>query len=299
MSAPYLCLVSEVAIVVHGGAGRWPEDAHERARAGVEHAVKAGHEVLQQGGNALAAVQAAVIVLEDDPVFNAGRGAALDERGFIAHDASIMRGADRAAGAVAALKGIRNPVVAARTVLEEGRHVMLVGESAGLYAREAGLDTAPEAWFRTEERRQAYERGDDARGGTVGAVARDATGGVAAATSTGGSSGKHPGRVGDSPLVAAGTWADDATAAISCTGDGEAIIRIALAHEIDALMRHAGLGLEEACRRALAGLDGLGTAGLIAVGADGGIAAPFTTPAMPRGWRIGDGPIGFAVGADA
>ena len=290
--------VTDVAIVVHGGAGKWPEGAHERARAGVERAIAAGHDVLTQGGDALAAVQAAVIVLEDDPVFNAGRGAALDERGFIAHDASIMRGADRAAGAVAAIKGIRNPVVAARAVLEEGRHVMLVGESAGLYARQAGLDTAPEAWFRTEERRQAFERGDDERGGTVGAVARDAHGRVAAATSTGGSSGKHPGRVGDSPLVAAGTWADDATAAISCTGDGEAIIRSALAHEIDALMRHAGLPLEQACERALAGLNHLGTAGLIAVGAQGGVATPFTTPAMPRGWRVGDGPIGFAVGPD-
>ncbi len=131
---------------------------------------------------------------------------------------------------------------------------MLVGESAGTFARDAGLDTAPEAWFRTEERRLAFEAGDDSRGGTVGAVARDAQGRVAAATSTGGSAGKHPARVGDSPLIAAGTWADDATAAISCTGDGEAIIRIALAHEIDALMRHAGLPLAEACDRALAGL---------------------------------------------
>ena len=289
--------MNEVAIVVHGGAGRWPEEAHERAREGVERAVRAGHAVLEAGGDALSAVQAAVIVLEDDPVFNAGRGAVLDERGFIAHDAAVMRGADRAAGAVAAIKGIRNPVTAARTVLDEGRHVMLVGESAGLYARQAGLVTAPEAWFRTEERRQAFERGDDERGGTVGAVARDAAGGMAAATSTGGSSGKHPGRVGDSPLVAAGTWADDATAAISCTGDGEAIIRVALAHEIDALIRHAGLSLAEACERALAGLEHLGTAGLIAVGADG-IAAPFTTPAMPRGWRVGDGPISFALGPD-
>jgi beta-aspartyl-peptidase (threonine type) len=286
--------VNEVAIVVHGGAGRWPEEAHERAREGVERAVRAGHAVLEAGGDALSAVQAAVIVLEDDPVFNAGRGAVLDERGFIAHDAAVMRGADRAAGAVAAIKGIRNPVTAARTVLDEGRHVMLVGESAGLYARQAGLVTAPEAWFRTEERRQAFERGDDERGGTVGAVARDAGGGMAAATSTGGSSGKHPGRVGDSPLVAAGTWADDATAAISCTGDGEAIIRVALAHEIDALMRHAGLSLAEACGRALAGLEHLGTAGVIAVGADG-IAAPFTTPAMPRGWRVGDGPVEIAI----
>lgn len=286
--------MSEVAIVVHGGAGNWPEHAHGRAEEGVRKAVEAGHEVLASGGDALAAVQAAVVVLEDDPVFNAGRGAVLNERGFVAHDASIMRGTDRAAGAVAALRGIRNPVIAARTVLEEGRHVMLVGESAGAYAREAGLATAPEAWFRTEERRDAFERGDDERQGTVGAVARDASGSVAAATSTGGSSGKHPGRVGDSPLVAAGTWADDATAAISCTGDGEAIIRVALAHEIDALMRHAGLPLQEACERALRGLGHLGTAGLIALGADT-FATPFTTPAMPRGWRVGDGPVGYAL----
>ncbi len=290
--------VTEVAIVVHGGAGVWPEDSHERARDGVERALEAGHAVLAGGADALAAVQAAVVVLEDDPVFNAGRGSALDERGFVATDASVMRGADRAAGAVAALRGIRNPVLAARAVLDEGRHVLLVGEAAGLYARDAGLATAPENWFRTDERRRAFERGDAARGGTVGAVARDARGGVAAATSTGGSSRKHPGRVGDSPLPAAGTWADDRTAAISCTGDGEAIMRIALAHEIDALMRLAGLSLADACERALAALAPLGTGGLIALGADGTVAMPFTTPAMPRGRRVGDGPILVAVGPD-
>jgi isoaspartyl peptidase/L-asparaginase-like protein (Ntn-hydrolase superfamily) len=287
----------DVAIVVHGGAGKWPEDAYGRAGEGVQRAVQAGHAVLAAGGDALAAVQAAVIVLEDDPVFNAGRGAALNELGAIAHDASIMRGSDRAAGAVAALTGIRNPVRAARAVLDEGRHVMLVGDSAGAYAREAGLATEPDAWVHTPERQLAHRAGDDSRGGTVGAVARDARGGFAAATSTGGSSGKHPGRVGDSPLLAAGTWADDGTAAISCTGDGEAIMRVALAHEVDALMRHAGLPLAEACERALAGLADLGTAGLIAVGA-GGIATPFTTPAMPRAWRIGNGPVNAAVGPD-
>jgi len=273
--------------VVHGGAGRWPEAARPRAEEGIRRAVAAGHAVLERGGDALEAVQAAVVVLEDDPVFNAGRGAVLTERGSIAHDAAIMRGSDRAAGAVAAIRGIRNPVSAARAVLDEGRHVMLAGEPAALYARERGLDTAPEAWFRTRE------PGDVDRGGTVGAVARDRTGAMAAATSTGGSSGKHPGRIGDSPLVAAGTWADDATAAISCTGDGEAIIRTALAHEIDALMRHADLPLAHACERALQGLAHLGTAGLIALGADG-FAAPFTTPAMPHGWRLGDGPTGYA-----
>ena len=283
----------EVAIVVHGGAGNWPEEEHDPARAGVELAVAAGYAVLAEGGDALAAAQAAVVVLEDDPLFNAGRGAVLDERGFVLLDASVMRGSDRAAGAVAALRGIRNPVRAARAVLDEGRHVMLVGEPAGVFAREAGLDTAPEAWFRTAKRERAFDRG-----GTVGAVARDSRGGVAAATSTGGTSGKHPGRVGDSPLVGAGTWADDATAAISCTGDGEAIIRNALAHEIDALMRHAGLPLAEACERALAGLAPFGTGGLIAVGAGGGVAAPFTTAGMPRGWRVGEGPIHTAVEPD-
>jgi beta-aspartyl-peptidase (threonine type) len=290
--------MTDVAIVVHGGAGKWLDAAHGLALDGVRRAVEAGHAVLAGGGEALTAVEAAVIVLEDDPLFNAGRGAALNERGSVSLDASIMRGADRAAGSVAALRGIRNPVQAARAVLDEGRHVMLAGESAGTYAREAGLETAPEAWFRSEERRQAFEARDDSRGGTVGAVARDGRGRVAAATSTGGSSGKHPGRIGDSALIAVGTWADDATAAISCTGDGEAIIRVALAHEIDALMRHARLSLAEACDRALAGLASLGTAGLIAVGAAGELAVPFTTPAMPRGFRVADGPIVAAVGPD-
>ena len=276
--------------MVHGGAGNWREETHDAGREGVERAVEAGFAVLADGGDALDAVQAAVIVLEDDPVFNAGRGAVLDERGFVLLDASVMRGADRAAGAVAAIRGIRNPVLAARAVLEEGRHVMLVGEEAAKFAREAGLDTAPEAWFRTVERQSAFEGG-----GTVGAVARDARGGVAAATSTGGTNGKHPGRVGDSPIIGAGTWADDATAAISCTGDGEAVMRNALAHEIDALVRHAGLALEEACERALARLSGFGTAGLIAVGADGAITTPFTTAAMPRAWRTGDGSTTVAI----
>lgn len=143
--------MTEVAIVVHGVAGAWPEEAHGRALTGVERAVEAGHAVLAGGGDALAA-GAAVVVLEDDAVFNAGRGAALSERGFVLLDASVMRGADRAAGAAAALRGIRNPVCAARAVLDGGRHVLLVGEPAWTFARDAGLETAPEAWFRTDER---------------------------------------------------------------------------------------------------------------------------------------------------
>ncbi|MDA0185467.1 isoaspartyl peptidase/L-asparaginase [Solirubrobacter phytolaccae] len=277
-------------MVVHGGAGSWRPEHRDRALDGVQRAVDAGHTVLEQGGAALSAVEAAVVVLEDDPIFNAGRGAVLDERGTILHDASLMRGADRAAGAVAAITGIRNPVSAARAVLDEGRHVMLVGDQASRFAREQGLDTEPDDWFHTPERVEQ-------RGNTVGAVALDARGGVAAATSTGGTSRKHPGRVGDSSLIAAGTWADDRTVAISCTGDGEAIIRTALAHEIDALMRHAGLPVAAAAERALAQLGPFGTGGLIAVGADGSVAAPFTTAGMPRAWRIGNHPTIAAIDA--
>ena len=276
-----------IAIVVHGGAGNWRPERRAAALAGVRLAVDEGHAVLAAGGDALSAVEAAVIVLEDDPVFNAGRGGALDERGQAIHDAAMMRGADRAAGAVAALSGIKNPVRAAREVLEEGRHVLLVGEPAGAFARAAGLETAPGEYFVTDHRRHEH--------GTVGAVARDARGALAVATSTGGIDGKHPGRVGDSPLIALGTWADDATAAISCTGDGEAIIRTALAHEIDALMRHAGLPLAQAADRALAAMRAYGVGGVIALGADGAFATPFTAEAMPRAWRIGDGPAEAAI----
>jgi beta-aspartyl-peptidase (threonine type) len=277
-----------ITIVVHGGAGAWRHELYDAALDGVRRATDAGHTVLAAGGDALSAVQAAVVVLEDDPVFNAGRGGALDENGAAIHDAAVMRGADRAAGAVASITGIKNPVRAARAVLEEGRHVLLVGEPAGAFARAAGLETAPGEYFVTERRLRRLH-------GTVGAVALDAHGTLAAATSTGGIDGKHPGRVGDSPLIALGTWADDATAAISCTGDGEAIIRTALAHEIDALIRHAGLPLAEAADRALDAMRAYGHGGLIALGADGTVVTPFTAAAMPRAWRVGDAPAEAAI----
>jgi isoaspartyl peptidase/L-asparaginase-like protein (Ntn-hydrolase superfamily) len=282
--------MSEPAIAVHGGAGLWPAERHAAARAGTARAVAAGFALLAAGGVALDAVQAAVVVLEDDPTFNAGHGAALTEEGGVELDAAIMRGSDRAAGAVAALRGIRHPVLAARAVLEEGRHVLLAGEAAATWARAAGVPPAPEAWLATPAQRAP------AGEGTVGAVARDARGGLAAATSTGGMTGQRPGRVGDSPLVAAGTWADDATAAVSCTGTGEAIIRAALAHEVDALMRHGGRTLAEAGAEAVAALGRYGgDGGLIAVAADGG------SPGMARGWRAGDGPVvtGVWPGDDA
>jgi L-asparaginase / beta-aspartyl-peptidase len=290
--------MDEIAIVVHGGAGGLPRDAArvDRMRAGAAAAVEAGHAVLAGGGTSLEAVEAAVVVLEDDPDFNAGRGAALTEYGRVELDASIMEGTSRAAGAVAAVRGVRNPIRAARAVLEEGRHVLLVGAPAIEFAATAGLDFESETWFVTERERLALASAAEPARGTVGAVARDAQGCLAAATSTGGVSGQRLGRVGDSPLIGAGTWADDATVAVSCTGHGESIVRSALAHEVDALLRHRGLGLEDACAIAIDGLGRWGQdGGLIAVSSHGEVAAKFSSAAMTRGWRVGDGPVVTAV----
>jgi isoaspartyl peptidase/L-asparaginase-like protein (Ntn-hydrolase superfamily) len=252
--------------------------------------VAAGFDVLARGGSALDAVQAAVVVLEDDATFNAGHGAALTDEGGVELDAAIMRGTDRAAGAVAALRGIRHPILAARAVLEEGRHVLLAGEAGAAWARATGVPEASEGWLATPARKR------DASQGTVGAVARDARGGLAAATSTGGMTGQRPGRVGDSPLVGAGTWADDETAAVSCTGTGEAIIRAALAHEVDALIRHGGRTVAQAGAEAVAALARYGgDGGLVAVARQGDVAAPFSSRAMARAWRVGDGAVVTAV----
>jgi len=294
--------MDEIAIVVHGGAGGSISDPEraERMRAGAAAAVEAGHAVLAAGGAALDAVEAAVVVLEDDPEFNAGRGAALTEYGRVELDASIMDGATRGAGAVAAVRGVRNPIRAARAVLAEGRHVLLVGPPAIEFAATAGLEFESEVWFVTERERTALTRlkeGDAAGArGTVGAVARDAEGRLAAATSTGGVSGQRLGRVGDSPLIGAGTWADDGVA-VSCTGHGESIIRSALAHEVHALLRHRGLSLEEACTTGLESVARFGgDGGVIAVTAHGEVSATFNSEAMTRGWRVGDGPAVTAVG---
>jgi L-asparaginase / beta-aspartyl-peptidase len=294
--------MDEIAIVVHGGAGGSISDPEraDRMRAGAAAAVEAGHAVLASGGAALEAVEAAVVVLEDDPEFNAGRGAALTEYGRVELDASIMEGSTRAAGAVAAVRGVRNPVRAARAVLDDGRHVLLVGPPAIEFAATAGLQFESETWFVTERERAALARlkESDAAGarGTVGAVARDAEGRLAAATSTGGVSGQRLGRVGDSPLIGAGTWADE-TVAVSCTGHGESIIRTALAHEVHALLRHRELGLQRACVEAIQSLARLGgDGGLIAVTADGDVAATFNSAAMTRGWCVGEGPVVTAIG---
>lgn len=310
---------SRFTLAVHGGAGTISQDrlTPERAaacRAGLAAALRAGGAVLADGGSALDAVMAAVVALEDDPLFNAGRGAVFTEAGAQEMDAAIMDGRNRAAGAVAGIFGPRNPVRAARLVMERTPHVMLIGEGAIALCRAHGLPFAEAGWFHTEARWRALEAmrarraaglgdGEDQalRHGTVGAVARDRHGHLAAATSTGGMTGKAPGRVGDSPVIGAGTWADDATCAVSGTGHGEVFIRYAAGHEIDARMRWGGQTLSQAAEAVvhdvLAPNDGSG--GLIAVDASGHAVLPFNSEGMYRGLLCEDGVPCVAIHREA
>ena len=271
---------------MHGGAGR--EGVEERAprRAGLARAAEAGWEVLARGGSALEAVVEAVVVLEDDPHFNAGLGSLLTVDGTLEMDASVMAGETLAAGAVGAVSGVPNPVRLARAVLAEGREVLLVGEAAAALGERHGLPRcAPEALV-TEEARRRWRERRPPTGETVGAVARDGTGHLAAATSTGGVTGKRSGRVGDSAVIGAGTYADDRLGAGSATGPGEAIIRLCL---VRSALELTGRGLDPAwvAQQALAELARrLGAAaGLILVDVAGRVGIAHTTEAMAAAWR--------------
>jgi L-asparaginase / beta-aspartyl-peptidase len=274
------------SLALHGGAGgRVDELARAPYEQGLLAAYRAGWQVLAAGGGSLDAVCASVEVLENDPVFNAGRGAALTASGHAELDASVMTGAGLA-GAVAASKYARNPVRLARAVMEHTEHVLIVDPDAE-FAERYGVEVVERDYFITEPRRQQLDRvltgrGVAARHGTVGAVARDAGGRVAAATSTGGMTGQADGRVGDSPIVGAGVYARDGVVAISCTGDGEAFIRGVVAHDIAARIRYAGAGLAEAVRGTFAEeLTQRGaTGGLVAVGGDGRIVVAHNSPAI-------------------
>jgi beta-aspartyl-peptidase (threonine type) len=285
------------AIAIHGGAGTLSLDdlsvsATRPYREGLERALGAGLALLENGGAALDAVVAAVQVLEQDPLFNAGRGAVLAADGSVELDASIMDGRDLRAGAVAAIRHVRSPIDLARRVMERSGHVMLVGVGAEEFALEQGVELVPNAYFVTERRRAELQRilagqslpGREDLMGTVGAVALDEHGGLAAATSTGGTAGKRWGRVGDSPLIGAGTYAANDACAVSATGHGEYFIRAAVAHEIASLVRYRGLDViaaaDEVVMQQLVRLGGSG--GVIAVGRDGRIAMPFNSPGMLR-----------------
>lgn len=287
-------------LLVHGGAGAMTRDgrpprAEDPMRQALRAALRRGQAVLLRRGSAVDAVTEAVSELESAEVFNAGRGSVLTSAGTVEMDASIMRGSDRAAGAVACVRRIAHPIEAARVLLEQGRHVLLVGPAADAHAEQAGLEMVAPEDLVTPARRRAFEEGrdlpldrDGSGTGTVGSVALDTSGHLAAATSTGGISRQAPGRVGDSPILGAGTWADDRSCAVSATGDGERIMRSLLAHRVDAWIRIGGRDLTEACRLALLNTASLGGhAGCIAIDRGGRVALPFHTEGMARGIAVG------------
>lgn len=288
-------------LAIHGGAGPAPRDEIHGAAcrpgqaAGLGAALRAGLAVLADGGPALDAVIAAVMVLEDDEHWNSGRGSALTAAETVEMDAAVADGRDRRIGGVACVTGVRHPVLAARAVMDDGRHVLLSGAGAEAFARGAGLAFEQPEWFITDRRRQALATWLESAG-TVGAVARDAAGHLAAATSTGGRNGQLPGRIGDSPIPGAGTWADDAGCAVSATGIGEAFLRSAFAHEVDARLRLEGVDLATACQEALAAVTAAsGNGGCIAVTGEGPPVMPFTTDLMHRGWAEVGGPLWVAA----
>ena len=293
-------------LVIHGGAGtiergKMSAEREQEYRAALKRSLIAGYEILKRGGSSLDATEAAVRVLEDDPHFNAGKGAVFTNAGTNELDAAIMDGKTLRAGAVASLKHIKNPISLARLVMEKSGYVMMDGEGAEAFAAANGVELVDQKYFYTEERWQALQKmketeksggvggkkfivTDQDRHGTVGAVALDKNGNLAAATSTGGTTNKKIGRVGDSPIIGGGTYATNTTCAVSATGDGEYFIRSVVAHDISALMEYRGMKLQEAAQMVLDKVAKIGgTGGLIAIDHDGNIALPFNTSGMYRG----------------
>ena len=308
-----------IAIAIHGGAGTIERDqmSDEREaaiRAALEQAVRQGHGILVEGGSSMDAVTAAIQVLEDAPEFNAGRGAVLTNVETVEMDASIMDGATLNAGAVASVRGLRHPILAARKVFSDSPHVMLIGEGAEDFARARDLEFKDDDWFITDFRLQQLRdiqarEADEGQASTqlsedwfstVGAVAVDSHGNLAAGTSTGGMSNKRWGRVGDSPIIGAGTYADNRSCAVSGTGHGEFFIRHVVAYDICARMSHAGLSLEQAADQVVNDVlvDAGGDGGVIAVDAQGNVAMPFNTAGMYRAAIRTDGSVEISIYAD-
>ncbi|MDX3806917.1 isoaspartyl peptidase/L-asparaginase family protein [Bosea thiooxidans] len=306
-----------LALAIHGGCGTLPkaemtEAEWAQARSDLASALRAGWAILSKGGPAVDAVEAAVRVMEDSPHFNAGHGAAFNTDGEHELDASIMDGSTLAAGAICAAKRIRNPIVAAKALMLRGDPLLLAGPAADLFAEHEGIDTVENDYFSTERRRKnlssmkirelvgtAAEASEAEKHGTVGAVACDAQGHLAAATSTGGYTNKPTGRVGDSPIIGAGTYARDGRCAVSGTGKGEYFIRYCVGHEIASLIAYKGLSLEQATQEVLDELSASKVgAGLVAVGADGTVVAPYNTEGMYRGWVTPDGLLHVATHGD-
>lgn len=308
-----------IVLVIHGGAGNiikgslTPEKEQEYKDKLLE-ALDAGYAILEKGGSSIDAVEKAVMIMEDSPLFNAGKGSVFTAEGKNEMDASMMEGKNLNAGAVAAVTNVKNPVQAARLVMEKSPHVMLTGRGAEIFAEQNGVDTASPEYFYDELRYQQWqkikdtekiqldhseEKGDvqpsfdvefnpnpDGKFGTVGAVALDKEGSLAAATSTGGMTNKSYGRVGDSPIIGSGTYANNKTCAVSCTGHGEFFIRTSAAYDVSAQMEYQGLSLQQAAKGTIDKIGSIsGSGGLIAVDANGNIAMPFNTKGMYRGFR--------------
>jgi len=310
--------MTKFALAIHGGCGvmarlELSEAEWAAARRDLGRALQAGYAVLERGGRAIDAVQAAVVVMEDSPHFNAGHGAALNEDGIHELDASVMDGQTLAAGAVCAVRHIRNPVLAARAVLDHGDAVLLSGSAADRFAEAKGLAMEQQVYFTTERRKQALAAmkahvvagtqalaSESEKHGTVGAVALDGHGHLAAATSTGGYNNKPDGRIGDSPIIGAGTYARDGVCAVSGTGKGEFFIRHVVGHEVAARMLYLNEDVKTASTKVIMQdlmPHNIG-AGLVAVGADGSVAAPYNTDGMFRGWVTDTGEFRVASHAE-
>ena len=302
-------------LVIHGGAGglskeKMASDIEKEYKNKLDEALKQGSEILASGGSSLDAVERVVRFMEDCPLFNAGKGAVLNENGMAELDAAIMDGRTGMAGAVAGVTSIKNPITAARRIMEKTSHVMLVGEGADKYAKEQGLEIVEPGYFITPERMEAWkkykestpgkpvnEQSDEEKHGTVGAVALDQNGNLAAATSTGGIMGKMTGRVGDSPIIGAGTYANNNTCAVSTTGHGEYFIRNVVAYDLSAMMEYLRMPLEKAGKflvmEKLTKKNAEG--GLIAVDKDGNITMQFNTKMMYRGYVKSSGERAIAT----
>jgi L-asparaginase / beta-aspartyl-peptidase len=303
----------DIAIAIHGGAGTitpasMTPELEAKYKAALRLALDAGYAVLHKGGNALDAVELAVALLEDEPLFNAGRGSVFTKEGKHEMDAAIMCGKTLDAGAVAGVRSIRNPVKLTRAILDHSDHVFMSGYGAEEFARKHGLEFAPEEYFYDAHRYKQWrdvrdtdtfmlDHTEDRKFGTVGAVARDASGDLAAATSTGGMTNKNFNRIGDSPVIGSGTYANNQTCAISCTGHGEFFIRAVVAYDVSCLMEYKGYTLQQACeevvQQKLVKFGGEG--GLIAVDATGQVALPFNSEGMYRGYRLSKEPGVVAI----
>lgn len=300
------------ALVIHGGAGVMSKSAmtderQSEYKAKLEEALLVGENLLKNGATSTDAVVEVIKILEDSPLFNAGKGAVFTAKGENELDASIMEGKNLNAGAIAGVKDIKNPITAARAVMENSEHVLLSGKGASEFARQQNLKIVKNKYFFTPSRykslkrlqKQERERTPADNTGTVGCVALDIHGNLCAGTSTGGMTNKKYGRIGDSPIIGAGNYANNKTCAVSCTGHGEYFIRLGVAHDISALMEYKNLEVAEACREEIRKLGELGgTGGVIALDANGNIAMEFNTSGMFRGYIKSTGEKEIAIFAD-